>query len=451
MTPAEAAEALEMVGEEGREPLLIENRMREIEGRRFSGRARWRDRRVFYKVFVAVDRIGRHIARERAGAAALAERGFPGPHIIHEAAVEGPGIPARAKVLLFDWLDGAENVDDALRAAPSETRTLALLREVARLLGRHHAAGLVQKDLHLANFAIAGEAIHTFDAASIEARKGPVSRGAALDNLALFFAQVDPGWDSAIPMLLDAYAEEAGADMRPDLDRLRKRIDRERRRRMSRFLDKVLRPCRITEVLEIEGRKVLLARPADDDLRALATTIERGPEPTDGLGLAYHGETIRLRVYGSTQATGAERRAWRNAQRLVLDQVATPAPLACGPAGGGWYLADQPVGASLESLVAEAAPDLTGLAAQAAQILLRLDQLGLEHGRIGRRSFVRLRGGALGLTDLEELDDRAARAGATQTRTSADMLAALECWKGQVFADLLLAALQRRGYALDLA
>jgi hypothetical protein len=84
-------------------------------------------------------------------------------------------------------------------------------------LGRLHAAGLVQEDLHLGNFL----RHQGGSSSSMAMRCGLISRGSlcrlheATANLAVLLAQLPPAWDDELPLLLPAHAAGAGVDV-PD-------------------------------------------------------------------------------------------------------------------------------------------------------------------------------------------------------------------------------------------
>ena len=442
------------------EPLVLEKVMRTIPKRRICGRARWRDQDVFAKIFLAVDRVEKHLAREKEGSAALESRGIKTAAIVHCGSITGPDLPDGARVLLFRWVAGAINLDKLVHSSLSVTKSLSLLKNLVRTIAEHHESGVLQKDLHFGNFAVCDQEIFTFDAGSIEVKRNAVNKSDAQDNLTLLFAQIDPAYNSSIPMLVDVYIAERGhEDLRPDIPKLWRKTLKERHRRMDRFMDKTLRSCRLTQEFELaSGRKVLLDKKHAEELESVVDGIEANEDLKDGREVPLFGKRLRLRVYDTEGSTvfgfgdkGPASRAWQNAHRLQLEGVPTAQPLALLQASGkgsAWFLSEHPIASSLETVLKTQSKLTDEFAEQVAHLLQRLEQLNLSHGKLLRRSFiyddktVRL----VNLETLSELKDRDVN---TRAVTTQDMQDALECWRDHAFYEVLRNALQRRGFALD--
>ncbi len=444
------------------ETLTVLKVMREIEERRFSGHGIWEGQDVFFKVFVAIDRVDKHVQREIAGSELLIAKKIPTAEILCQASVHGEGIPQGAQCLLYRWIENAENVHTLLNGRISETRALALLRQLAETIGTHHHHGLIQKDIHFGNFAVVENEIYTFDPGSVEVKGPPISKSAALDNLALFFAQIDPVYvnTSTLSMLLEAYLESKGGDReRPDSSKLWRRIQKERRKRIDRFLDKVLRSCRLVVVHKLEsGRKILLDRAANqEDLKSLVEEIDGKESVVDGTAFEYDARSIQLRLFtaegGSLFGFGDHdpaTRSWRMAKRLALQGVAVVPQLACVcDKQNPWILEDCPPGSTIESVLSTHPEDTDRVAGQIAETLVRLDQLNLVHGNMSKRCFASWDGSTF-LKNLECLVEGKERELDATQKTSSDMRDLLKVWKDEAFGDSLLGALNGLGYALDI-
>jgi hypothetical protein len=132
-------------------PLDMHRLLRVLPGKRLVGEAELEGRRVLAKLFVG-QRGEKHWQQERAGLEALA-RPACRPLLVAAMPMAGGG-----HALLTDFLDPAESLAEcwarvAGRAA-GDTEALALLAPALTLVGRLHAAGLVQEDLHLGNFLL---------------------------------------------------------------------------------------------------------------------------------------------------------------------------------------------------------------------------------------------------------------------------------------------------------
>src|SRR5690606_19003334 len=132
--------------------LTCEEVVRVVPGKRIVVRGRWQEQAVYAKLFLGKG-AQRYADRDRRGVEALQAAGIATPALLAIGAI-GSG----AVVLVFEAVADSVNVEQAWETMTSaERRTLAagLVTEVAR----HHAAGLVQRDLYLKNFLLQGERI----------------------------------------------------------------------------------------------------------------------------------------------------------------------------------------------------------------------------------------------------------------------------------------------------
>ena len=227
---------------DGGEVITLTRLLRVLPGKRIVGEAHWRGQRVLAKLFVA-RRNSRHWERERLGIEALRAAQLPTPERVSSGRLDGGG-----HFLLTEFLDDsrtlAERWSTVESTSPGSTQALDILQPAFALLGRLHAAGLVQSDLHLGNFLEYQREIFLIDGDGIQR----VAKGAAalaqqtLDNLALLVAQLTPPWESCLDVLVAAY--ESGQDsLRPEREALLQAIERARAERLTHFLGKTLRDC----------------------------------------------------------------------------------------------------------------------------------------------------------------------------------------------------------------
>lgn len=104
--------------------------LRVLPGQRYVGRAEWQGRTVLAKLLVGA-KAERHFQRERQGARLLAEQGMITPALLAEGFEAGQG-----GWLLFDFLVGAESLEQAWRAVEHEPPLSDLQQMV---LGKHWA------------------------------------------------------------------------------------------------------------------------------------------------------------------------------------------------------------------------------------------------------------------------------------------------------------------------
>ena len=233
--PLTDASALRAAGRQPRLPfrvlladggvLLMLRLLRVLPGNRVVGEAELNGSKVLAKLFIG-QRGERHWQQERTGLAALAGAGVPTPALLAATALAGGGY-----ALMTDFLDPAESLAESWERlagpAPGDGQALALLAPALTLLGRLHAAGLVQQDLHLGNFLrhedtwllIDGDAVRVV----CPGQRLPLTPASA--NLAILLAQLPAAWDGQVAALLPAYAAGA-SDSLPDLPALSEQIRR---------------------------------------------------------------------------------------------------------------------------------------------------------------------------------------------------------------------------------
>ncbi len=229
--------------------------LRVLPGKRLVGEAEADGRRVLAKVFLGA-RSGQHWQQECAGLAALCQAGVPTPEVLAAAPLPGGG-----HVLLTDFLVAAESLAEAwARVADrpaGDAAAQALLAPALALLGRLHAAGLTQEDLHFGNFLRYGDALFLVDgdAVRVVTPGQPLPLARAVANLAIFLAQLPPAWDAHLDRLLPAYSARAGVPASdPGLRQsarfpgLPGEIDRVRKWRLKDFLAKSVRECSLFSV-----------------------------------------------------------------------------------------------------------------------------------------------------------------------------------------------------------
>lgn len=318
--------------------------LRVLPGKRLVAQVDLQGRPHLLKLFIAAG-AERHCAREAAGIRALQAQGLATPALLGEGEIDGGG-----RYLLSNYLNGAETLQqrwDALDSRePGEADALALLGQALSLIAMMHNRGLVQTDLHLGNFLLHEAQLHVIDGDAVEALTPgtPLSAAQAEDNLAIFFAQLDPEWDGLCELLLISYLQHNPLALNPD--RLAEHIRRVRQRRLDDFLDKTLRDCtqfsvsrswtRFAAVVRGECQRLAALLSAPDTALAAQPLLKDGGSSTVGRAF-MGGEAVVIKRY-NIKGFGhwlsrfwRPSRAWHSwlaAHRLQFLGIATPAPLA---------------------------------------------------------------------------------------------------------------------------
>jgi len=325
--------------------VLLQRLLRVLPGKRIVGEGQWKGRRVLAKLFVAGG-SARHWAQEKAGIEALQKAGVPTPDLLLAAPLASGG-----HVLLTTFVDAAQTLAEAwepLSALPAGSpAALDVLFPAFRMLGRLHACGLVQEDLHLGNFLRCAERLYVIDGDAVRS----ISPGKRLDeprasaNLAVLLAQLPMAWDAWRSELLAAYRAGGGPDI-GDTARLESELSRVRNWRLKDFLGKTLRDCTLFKVRRSAFRFTAVQRMAAERLAPLLAApdaaIFHGRLLKDGktctvarveqAGCAlvvkrYNLKNLRHALGRFWRPTRAWH-SWREGHRLQHLGIATPTPLA---------------------------------------------------------------------------------------------------------------------------
>ena len=408
--------------------------LRVLPGKRIVGEAQWCGRRVLAKLFVAKHGSSRHWERERQGIAALQAAGLATPEVMCAGRIAGGG-----HFLLTEFLEGSLTLAErwsAVEALPAgDPPALGILQPAFALLGRLHATGLIQTDLHLGNFLEHGDELFLIDGDGIvhagkeqaaEQTAGQTTLAQqALDNLALLVAQLPLAWESCLDVLAAAYASEQDR-LRPDRETLLQAVERARAHRLTHFLGKTLRDCSQFAVRSTTSLFSAVVRTEKDALAELLDypdgAIAQGVMLKDGntctvARIEAGGRALVVKRYNLKSFRHALSRFWRPSRawhswvaghRLAFYGIATPAPLAMleervGPLRRRAFLVTEfcPGESLMQRLSPEREPD----ADEAAAILALFGALfrrRISHGDMKATNFI-WNGERLAVIDLDAM------------------------------------------------
>lgn len=320
------------------ERLAITRLLRVLPGKRIVGEAAWRGQRVLAKLFVARNNE-KYWARECRGLDALHAAGIDTPAVVARGRLDGGG-----HAVLTEFLSDAHSLADRWRTASErpagDAQALGVLRPAFELLGRMHAAGLIQTDLHLGNFLAHRGQVYVIDGDGVR----HADERSALANLALLLAQLPAAWDAHRDALLAAYC--AGQKRpHPSARELARAVGQARERRLSHFLDKTLRDCsqfavsRSTDLFSavVRADRECLSAIIEEPDRAIARGIllKDGGSSTVAR-IDVDGRPLVIKRYNLKDFRHALSRCWRPSRawhswlaghRLEFFGIPTPAPL----------------------------------------------------------------------------------------------------------------------------
>lgn len=326
--------------------VVVEQWLRVLPGHRYVGRARWNGRTVLAKLMVGGN-AHRHYARERDGAALLADQGLPTPELLSEGWKANEG-----GWLLFDFLLDAQSLWSGWqmleRDPPLTDAQQTVLGSALELIARMHLRGLWQDDLHLDNLLMQDGVLHVVDGGGVRSQQPgqPLDRTQALDNLSVFFAQLPALLDPFIEELLVHYLLVNSTHSLP-MEKLHQAIRDVRAWRMADYLKKVGRDCSLfsarvgafdAQVVRREESASLQALLADpDSFIASGQLYKGGGTATVARVEIDGGQSLLVKRYNIKSPLHWLKRFWRPSRawhswvegnRLTFLGIPTPRLLA---------------------------------------------------------------------------------------------------------------------------
>lgn len=391
--------------------LVIERWLRILPGKRLTGIGKWNGQTVLAKLFVAKRGSERHWQRECRGIDNLKAHDLPTPKLLASGKLEGAG-----HYVLSEYLAGAQCPDATSAEAPGR---------VFEAVGRMHARGILQEDVHLGNFLLRNGDLYVVDGDAIRPTGSDRER---LDNLALLFAQLPPAACNGMQAGLLAAYRKGNPHLVVDAAQLGTAIVRAREARLADYLDKCLRDCSLFKVAQRVDRFFSLVRAEADFLAPLIAdpdawleqgiALKRGRTATLAL-VELNGRKLVIKRYNIKGAGHALSRAWRpsrawhswiEAHRLGFLGIATPRPLALierrlGPLRGrAWLVTEYCEGPNLQTRLAERAGN--GAPARVKEavrtLFARLAAERISHGDLKATNFL-CHGDDLAVLDLDAM------------------------------------------------
>ncbi len=325
--------------------LVFRKILRLLPGKRIVAVAECDGEHLLIKTFLGRS-AGRYAAREREGVEAISAAGVRTPALLWS----GSALGGHGRVLAFEYLPDSTDLATMWEQAVGEDERLDILTRAVIVIAHMHSAGVVQKDIHLRNFLLAGGRLLTIDGGDVDAGAypEPLSEAESLANLGLFFAQFHNHTDESITVVLPAYeAVREWLRSAARTSKLKERVAAQRDRRKRAFIGKAFRECtrfvchssfRRYAVCErsrhSEGMQRLLADP--DAAIAAGQVLKAGNSSTVAV-VDVDGEPVVIKRYNvkgpwhGLRRMARKSRAWRcwmNAMRLEFFGIPALRPIA---------------------------------------------------------------------------------------------------------------------------
>ncbi len=318
--------------------------LREVPGSRVVYEGLWVDRPVVVKVFRGRVKGPGQLQREWKTLGAIRDRGLDAPEPLFQGRT-----PDGEPVLVQELVVGGLSAEAAFSAESDPLRRVELLVWLCTTLAGHHDKGVLQEDLHLGNFLLAGDRVVALDPGRMKLSAGSVSQAASLANLALLACSLFTTGRDDFQQLLDAYCRARGWKASPDVSAaFLRQVDQQRRRQIQRSLRKCMRTNRRHLRLQGPGWEGMFDRGfmEDADAAELVKSMDRLMEAGEVLKSGNTCYVSRIKWNGRDMVVkrfnhrgmfhsvrqglkgSRARRAWVNGHRLGLLGIHTPKPLA---------------------------------------------------------------------------------------------------------------------------
>lgn len=435
-------------------PLIVDEVLRFLPGKRLVVRGQFDGRVVLAKLFFGA-MAKRYMKRERDGIERLTTAGVPTPTLIGVGALETGG-----HALVLEYLE------DTCVLTQERLFQKGLLDTLVRMIAKLHQHGVQQTDIHLRNFLVAGntdghaadqddqaatheakETLHLIDGDGV--RRLPDRHTDALTNLAWFAAEIDPHHPVEDRMYRTYVVERGWSVDARELENFSARVATARRVRLDRYVKKTLRNCTQFSRRTVAGRLVIVERGHEspdfdriiaDPNTAIANgeilkagntaTVARVDMGSTSVILKRYNVKNTLHGLKLLLRKSRARRTWQNGHRLLFQGVPTARPLALieGRRGATAYVVLEDLrGKDLAAVAANGVDQ--GLIEAVGDLFHRLARAYVFHGDTKATNFI-VREGAVYLIDLDALTT----AGAREHERDIDRF--LENWHEDSFGDL---------------
>jgi tRNA A-37 threonylcarbamoyl transferase component Bud32 len=326
------------------ESLLCTGLYRAIPGKRAVYDAMWKDTSVVIKVFSHKFKARLHFKRELKGLNQLQNRGLSSV----KSLFSGKTHDGRWAIVLEKIVDSA-TILDVLNKTAEKLKDLDLLIRVCRELAKQHNKGVLQKDLHLGNYLLAGDRIYALDPSQMQFFRHQLPRNKSISQLALLLCSLPISDIKSVRVICQEYFEVRGWHVeKSDETLLQKKMALYMKRGIRRSLKKTLRTSKghlkITnkQYSAVFDKGFYIETELLDFVEQLDTLMDSGQVLKDGntcyvSRLSFSSKDIVVKRYNNkgflhslrhTIKRSRARRGWLHGHRLGMLNIATPKPLA---------------------------------------------------------------------------------------------------------------------------
>lgn len=211
---------------------------RAIQGKRIVCLAEQDSRKFIVKLYFEHRRARTRWQRSEKGCRVFLERAVTAPKILFSGYLSQYEVYA----IIFDYIENSVRFDGALAHAKDEDQKQRLCNRLVACLASHHQAGIIQNDLHMGNFLVQGERIYSLDGDQVRVYPKPIGKRLSIENLGNLVSNFSPINDTGIADRYQHYCSQRGFTVTDgDRRKLIRRVKRNRKRHLAKYMRKVFR------------------------------------------------------------------------------------------------------------------------------------------------------------------------------------------------------------------
>lgn len=223
-------------------PLICQQILRLLPGKRLVADARWGGQSVIAKLFFNRQEAAAACQRDAYGINTLMAANRLTPNVLYMGAAMGQPC---LWILLLEKIHQSKNVLEIWQTKKTMISVLPLMKKITEEIAHQHQAGILQRDLHLKNFLVKQpQIIYSLDGSRIKHFTRPLSKKMSLMYFAVFLGQLGMSQDTLHQALFDVYRQVRGWEKNiKDVKKLNVMIKNTIQQSTHRYSKKIFRNC----------------------------------------------------------------------------------------------------------------------------------------------------------------------------------------------------------------
>ena len=314
-------------------------------------------------------------------------------------------------VVLFEFIEQAETLETCYELEADIEKQLGYVKSAVNIIAKLHDAGVYQKDIHLSNFLMVADGLYLIDGDQVfsDLTKEGLAENKAIDNLAMFFTQLNPWEDELVETLFGYYLYSRKLMVSHiSLAAVQKKLIQHRVWREKKYIEKkVFRTCSEFNVIKNRTNFCVFSRSIEEqevqnfinnpDAYIDCGVILKSGRTATVAKIKFAGRYCVVKRYNKKSSLHRVARSlmesrsavtWRNGHLLQFNGIPTAAPLLlfeqkCGPFRSGSYVITEYLeGEHLFDYFSrdDQSDDAIRMAKKVAELIHRFHRCGFSHG-----------------------------------------------------------------------